>query len=186
MKQALLSMILTWAAIFSFGIAQAQQKNIEEKKSETEIPIPPKPPKVADAPMAPPPPPPPPPHDMKEVFRVVEEMPRFPGCEDSSSSSMEKDKCAKELLYQYIGSSLKYPEDARKAGVEGKAIVQFVVSKHGNVESIVLLRDPGAGCGDASLGVFIKMVEDEIKWIPGKQRGKSVDVQLIIPVQFKL
>ncbi|NJN74913.1 MAG: hypothetical protein HC799_20120 [Limnothrix sp. RL_2_0] len=68
--------------------------------------------KAAAAPPPPPPPPPPAPEpEVAEIFKVVEEMPRFPGCD--SGTAAEKKACADEKLLQYLYKNLKYPAIAR-------------------------------------------------------------------------
>ncbi len=134
---------------------------------------------------APPPPPPPPPVE-EEIFKVVEQMPRFPGCEDSGGSDKEKEECAKQKMLQYIYKNLKYPAIARENGVEGMAVVQFVVEKDGSVAEAKIVRDPGAGTGASALKVVEAMNSMGSKWTPGKQRGRAVKVQYTLPVKFKL
>ena len=96
-----------------------------------------------------------------EIFKVVEEMPRFPGCEEKGLSNDALKECSNNKLSMFIGENLKYPKDARESSVQGKAIIQFVVNKQGKLEELKLLRDPGSGCGDAALEV-IKKMKDEI------------------------
>jgi len=120
-----------------------------------------------------------------EIFKVVEEMPRFPGCEEKRLSRNALKECSNNKLSMFIGKNLKYPKDARESSVQGKAIIQFVVNKQGKLEELKLLRDPGSGCGDAAMEV-IKKMKDKITWIPGKQRGQKVKVQFTLPITFKL
>jgi len=140
--------------------------------------------KVEPAP--PPPPPPPPPPVEEEIFKVVEQMPRFPGCEDMSGSDKEKEECAKQKMLEYIYKNLKYPAIARENGVEGMCVIQFVVEKDGSVAETNIVRDIGAGCGTAALKVVDAMNSMPQKWTPGKQRGRSVKVLYTLPVRFKL
>jgi len=58
------------------------------------------------------------------------------------------------------------------------------VSHYHSVARIV--RDIGAQCGQEALRVVNMMNESNIKWTPGKQRGRSVRVQFNLPVRFKL
>ncbi len=141
-------------------------------------------PVVEDAPPPPPPPPPPPVED--EIFKVVEQMPRFPGCEDMGGSNKEKEDCAKDKMLEYIYKNLKYPAIARENGVEGMAVIQFVVQKDGSVAGAKVVRDPGAGTGTAALKIVEAMNSMGSKWTPGKQRGRPVKVQYTLPVKFKL
>ena len=134
----------------------------------------------------PPPPPPPPPAPVEEeIFKVVEQMPRFPGCEDKKTDK-ERAECAKIKMLEYLYSNLKYPGLARENGVEGQVVIQFVVEKDGSIKDIVILRDIGAGCGEAAQNVINSMNNMGQKWTPGKQRGRPVKVLFTLPVRFKI
>ena len=80
-----------------------------------------------------------------------------------------------------IQSKIVYPEIAKRAGVEGTVYIKAYVDKNGKVTKAVVLRGIGAGCDKAA----VKAVE-ETKFIPGKQRGKPVNVMVSIPVVFRL
>jgi len=153
-------------------------QSIEEETVIEEEPV------VEEAPPPPPPPPPPEP-EVEEIFRVVEQMPRFPGCEDEGSKE-EKDACAQKKLLEYIYKNVKYPAIARENGIQGRVVLQFVVEKDGSITDINVVRDIGAGCGEEAQRVVESMNNMPQKWTPGKQRGKSVRVQFTLPVSFKL
>ncbi|MBL0100144.1 MAG: energy transducer TonB [Saprospiraceae bacterium] len=148
---------------------------------ETKVDVP-----VVEKKAPPPPPPPPPPAPVEEeIFKVVEQMPRFPGCEDKGTDK-EKEDCAKGKMLEYIYKNLKYPAIARENGVEGQVVLQFVVDKDGSITDAKIVRDIGAGCGTAAETVVNGMNNMGQKWIPGKQRGRPVRVLYTLPVKFKL
>ena len=89
-------------------------------------------------------------------------------------------------MLEYIYKNLKYPAIARENGVEGMAVIQFVVEKDGSVAGAKVVRDPGAGTGTSALKVVEAMNSMGAKWTPGKQRGRPVKVQYTLPVKFKL
>ena len=120
-----------------------------------------------------------------EVFMVVEEMPRFPGCEDLGSNS-DKQKCSSEKLLEFVYSNIKFPNEAKEAGVDGKVVVSFVINKDGEVVQPEIKKSLGYGTDEAVLSMVQKMMEMEEKWIPGKQRGKVVNVRFALPVRFKM
>lgn len=140
--------------------------------------------KKDDAPPPPPPPPPPKPKE-EEIFKVVEQQPRFPGCE-SKGSDKDKDQCAKEKLLEFIYKNIKYPAIARENGIQGQCVVRFVVEKDGSIANAEVVKDIGGGCGEESLRVVNLMNDMPQKWTPGKQRGVAVRVQYNLPVKFKL
>lgn len=104
----------------------------------------------------------------EEPFTYVEEMPSFPG--------------GTEDLLAFIADHIQYPEIAKRAGVEGKVLVQFVVEKSGEIDDIKVIKGIGAGCDEEAVRVC-KMMP---KWKPGRQNGKPVRVRMVIPFHFKL
>lgn len=103
----------------------------------------------------------------EEEFVVVEEMPQFPG--------------GNEAMQKYIAENLKYPKTAIK-GEQGRVIVSFVVNKRGKVGDVKLIRSVSPEL-DAEV---VRVIQDMPDWIPGKQRGKAVNVRYTIPIVFKL
>ena len=122
----------------------------------------------------------------EEVFKVVEEMPLFPGCNETEAYSETLRNCANKKMLEFIYNNVKYPETARKEGTEGVAVIRFVVEKDGAISGAEILRNPGDGTGEEALKVVNLMAEQAIKWIPGRQKGKAVNVQFILPIKFKL
>ena len=132
----------------------------------------------------PPPPPPPPPApevNAREIFKIVEEQPTFPGCE-AVTDKMERKTCADAKLMSFIYDNITYPTTARENNITGMVVVQFVVEPDGSVSNIDVVRDIGAGCGEEIVRVLKKMPA----WNPGKQRGRPVRVMFTLPVKFKL
>lgn len=122
----------------------------------------------------------------EEVFMVVEQMPRFPGCEELEKSKSEKEACAQKKMLEYIYGNLKYPAEAREKSIEGQVVIQFVIGKDGSILQPTLIRDVSGGCGEAALEVVKSMNNMPQKWTPGKQRGRAVQVKYTLPVKFKL
>ncbi len=122
-----------------------------------------------------------------EIFKVVQEMPRFPGCEGNAEmSSEQKRNCSNEKLLEYLFANLTYPKLARENGVEGRVYIQFIVEKDSSVREVKVVRNIGAGCGEAAPDVVNGMNDLEEKWRPGYQRGVPVRVLYTLPVTFKL
>ena len=119
------------------------------------------------------------------IYKVVEKMPRFPGCQDLESI-IEKDKCEKLELLHFIYSHLEYPKEAIINGIEGQVVLQFLVNSEGRIEETMIVSDIGFGCGKAALKAVEAMNQMEQKWEPGRHRGVPVDVIFILPVRFNL
>lgn len=124
-------------------------------------------------------PPPPPPSD-EEIFQVVEEMPRFPGCKDEPKK--KRNDCANKKLLEFIYKNIKYPAEARRDSIEGTVVVQFVIQKNGSISQAKIVKKVGGGCDEEVLRVVSLMPI----WEPGRQRGRAVRVRYTLPVKFRL
>ncbi|MCB9207047.1 MAG: energy transducer TonB [Ignavibacteriales bacterium] len=80
-----------------------------------------------------------------------------------------------------IQEKIKYPELARRAGIEGRVYIKAFIDENGNVASAEVIKGLEGGCNEAA----IEAVKNT-KFIPGRQRGKAVKVQVSIPILFKL
>jgi len=124
--------------------------------------------------------------EIEEIHKVVEQMPRFPGCENEPGDNIAKNECANKKMLQFIYKNLVYPQEAKDAELEGMCIVQFVVNEKGVLTDIKSVRDIGGGCGKAACDVVHLMNQLDERWAPGKQRGESIKVLYTLPVRFKL
>jgi TonB family protein len=104
----------------------------------------------------------------KDAFIVVEEMPEFPGGTDA--------------MVAWITTNLKYPAEALKSKITGKVYVNFVVSSKGKVKNVVVSKSASPLLNAEAIRVISSMPD----WKPGSQAGKSVEVQIKVPVEFKL
>ncbi len=85
-------------------------------------------------------------------------------------------------FYQYVGSQIKYPAQARRMRVEGKVFVEFVIGKDGKITDVVAVKGIGAGCDEEA----VRIIQNSPPWKPGKQRGKPVRQRMVLPIIFKL
>ena len=107
--------------------------------------------------------------DPEKVFQVVEVQPEFPG--------------GQQEMMKYLRSTLKYPEAAKAAGVEGKAFVQFVVKADGSISDVEIMRSSGNESLDAEA---LRVVKAMPKWMPAMNKGKAVNVKFVLPIVYKL
>ncbi|MBR2359300.1 MAG: TonB family protein [Bacteroidaceae bacterium] len=104
----------------------------------------------------------------EEVFMVVENMPEFPG--------------GTAELMKFLAQNIKYPVEAQKENVQGRVVVQFVVSKTGKITDPTIARSVSPEL-DAEA---IRVVKAMPNWKPGTQRGQAVNVKFNIPISFRL
>lgn len=115
-----------------------------------------------------PPPPPPPPANEEIPFVVVEEMPMFPGGDSA--------------LLAFIARNTKYPEEAKKNGIQGRVIARFCITAQGGVDKISVLK----GVSPELDNEAIRVISSLPAFYPGKQGGKPVPVWYMVPITFSL
>lgn len=103
-----------------------------------------------------------------EIFKIVQEMPEFPGGDEERNKFLEK--------------NLKYPQIAIQTEISGTVHVSFIVEPDGSLSNITILKGIGGGCDEEAVRVIKKMP----KWKPGKQRNIPVRVNFILPIKFSL
>ena len=102
------------------------------------------------------------------VYQEVEVMPEYPGGENA--------------LMNDLTGSIKYPEEARKNGIQGKVFVSFVVDEQGKVTNAKIERGVEASLNQESL----RVVNGLKTWKPGMEKGKAVKVAYTIPINYAL
>lgn len=105
----------------------------------------------------------------EKVFISVEENATFQGGDISGFAT-------------WVKEHIVFPESALEMGIEGRVTVQFVVNSKGKIEKISVLR----GVDPVLDQAVVNAIQSSPKWTPGKQGGKPVKQQFVIPVNFKL
>ncbi|MBM72154.1 MAG: hypothetical protein CL847_05175 [Crocinitomicaceae bacterium] len=112
-------------------------------------------------------------------YNIVEIMPALGPCK--SMRGEERNNCTQMEIMKYISENIEYPPIAKDAGIQGKVFVKFVVGKDGNVKDVKVIRGV-----DSRLDKEAKRVVSSLpKFEPGTQRGKKVNVQYTVPINFK-
>jgi len=160
-------------------------EDIEQTRQENRPPPPPKPPIPIEAPS----------EDVLEDIEISSTEIDFDAEIEAPPPPKEEKKIEEEPTYfvaveempepiggiQAIQSKIKYPEIAKRAGVEGKVYVLAFVDETGTVTDAKIIKGLGAGTDEEALNAV-----KQTKFKPGKQRGKPVKVQVSIPILFKL
>jgi antitoxin component YwqK of YwqJK toxin-antitoxin module len=101
-------------------------------------------------------------YEEPEIFTIVEESPEFMG--------------GNEARMRFFKENLQFPKNA----TSGTVYTQFVVEYDGTITNPRINRGIGAGCDQEALRLIRLMP----KWKPGKQRGKAVRCQFMLPIKF--
>ena len=103
-----------------------------------------------------------------QVYESVDQRPEFPGGDAA--------------LIDFIQSHIRYPDEERSKGIEGKVLVVFVVREDGSVADPTLPIRVSSGFGKEAL----RVVKTLPKFKPGRLQGRAVRVYFHIPVTFSL
>ena len=88
-----------------------------------------------------------------------------------------------EAFYSALAKEIRYPRAAQTIGIEGRVFLEFIVNKDGQITNISTVRGLGSGCDEEAIRALKKI---NMKWKPGKQGLKKVNVKLTVPIMFKL
>lgn len=104
----------------------------------------------------------------EQIYDIVEQYPEFPG--------------GYSALTEWIDDNLKYPVEAAMDGIEGRVIVQFIVRPTGKIVDAKVVRGIAPSLDKEAL----RLINIMPSWIPGRQKGKAVNVRYTLPITFKL
>jgi TonB family protein len=91
-------------------------------------------------------------------------------------------QCTDNVLTQFVYTELRYPSEARKNGIHGRAHVQWDVMADGSVQNI---RVPQSLSND--IEAEIKRVLNRVPgWAPALRDGVPVDRTVSMPINFSL
>lgn len=102
-------------------------------------------------------------------YTMVENLPQFPGGQDS--------------LVSFLSSNVKYPEECSNANIQGRVLVRFVVDVDGAIVDVEVVTSGGHPLLDEEA---VRVIKSMPKWTPGMHEGKVVRVLYTIPINFKL
>ena len=111
------------------------------------------------------------PVDTSQVYEKAEIMPGFPNG-------------GTQALMKFLFANIKYPKNAREAGLQGKVVVKFIINTDGSIESPMIVNNNAANYELEKEA--IRVISSMPKWIPASQQGKKVRVYFVLPITFKL
>ncbi len=107
-------------------------------------------------------------YDDNKVFTTAEQEPQFPG--------------GQSALLQWIANHLTYPIAAQENDIQGRVIVQFVVTKTGSIGQVKVVRSKGPDLD----GEAVRVVKSLPKFTPGYMNGHPVNCWYTLPITFRL
>lgn len=100
-------------------------------------------------------------------YDFVSEKPAFPGGDSR--------------LLEYINSERHYPDEAYKAGIQGRVTCSFIINTDGSVSNVTLLKSVEESLNREAVRIFRIMPS----WIPGSHNGMPVPVRVIRSIPFR-
>ena len=101
-------------------------------------------------------------------FRVVQDLPQFPG--------------GAAAFMKWLTSNLTYPPFAKMRKIQGKVLVQFIVNTDGSISDIKVAKSLEPNCDNEAMRVMHKMPN----WKPGIQNDKPCRTMVAVPIVFRL
>ena len=97
---------------------------------------------------------------------ALDQMPEFPG--------------GMEALNTYLRNNIRYPQEAQKAGIQGRVVIEFVISKDGSITDAEVVEsvDPQL---DAE---GLRLIKNMPRWKPGMRKGQAIRVKQTLPIRF--
>lgn len=92
----------------------------------------------------------------------------------------------KKAMAKYLNDNIKFPKEAEDTGKEGTVFVDFIVGADGTVREVGVTDTPGEEADLSFRKEAIRVVTAMPKWVPGRQRGKAVQVKFSLPIAFEM
>jgi TonB family protein len=105
---------------------------------------------------------------ISDVYTIAEEPASFVG--------------GQPAMWEYMGNNMKYPKEAKDAGIEGKVMVEFIVETDGRITNTKVL----AGVAPALDAEALRIVSESPAWNPAKNNGTVVRQRFVLPINFRL
>ncbi len=125
------------------------------------------------------------------LYEAVERlpMPLVPGCLPEQHPDWSEDslrRCAEQGLMVLLRRNMRYPEEARQAGIEGTVVLSFIVETDGRISAVQAIKDIGGGCGAEAVRVLQALDEAGLRWRPAQLGGRAVRMRQAVPLRFRL
>jgi TonB family protein len=106
---------------------------------------------------------------IKDTFRGVEILPKYKGGSDA--------------ILSFINNNLRYPDQAKQNGIQGRVIVRFIVTSDGKLVGAKVINNVDPSLAKEALRVVNLMPK---KWTPGRIGKENANTFMSIPITFQL
>jgi TonB family protein len=103
-----------------------------------------------------------------DIYTIVDRMPEY-------SNGVT-------TLGQFISHNIRYPQEARQEGIEGRILCSFIVTAEGLITNIEVVDGLHPQLDDEAVRVLGLMP----RWIPGENGGEKVNVKCLLPIDFTI
>lgn len=117
------------------------------------------------------------------INRIPDLAPVFPGG-DASSSPQEQQQYTSDQLRAYFKTNFKHQTADVHLGGKGNFVINFIVEKDGRISTVSVTRDPGGGVAAAAVRVVNQMINEDIRWLPGKKGNYKTAAEISIPISL--
>lgn len=87
-----------------------------------------------------------------------------------------------KALVKFLSVNLRYPTVCRELKIQGKVLVKFTVKADGTIANIRITKSVDTYLDKEA----IRVVKSMPRWNPGTQEGKPVNMEITLPINFKL
>ena len=101
-------------------------------------------------------------------FRIVEQLPEFPG--------------GMSAFVKWLTDNLRYPPVAQRQKIQGRVVISFVINRDGSICDLKVAHSVNPILDNEALRVARMMP----RWKPGIDKNRPCRTLFAIPVEFKL
>lgn len=106
---------------------------------------------------------------IKDTFRQAEVLPEYKGGSDA--------------ILSFINNHLRYPDQAKQKGIQGRVIVRFIITTDGKLVGAKVLNNVDPLLAEEALRV-VNLLQN--KWTPGKIGKENISTFFMFPITFTL
>lgn len=114
-------------------------------------------------------------------YTEVDKVPVALGCDEQASNAVLKDCFVKSIL-NHVSQNFNYPKEDRKAGVQGKVYVYFIIEKDARISNVIVTKGVSESLDREALRVIRAFKVTH----PAILDGQPVRMSFTLPINAKL